>query len=60
MAAINGYLPQPTALMFETDEGKRMASGRQVYWRQRFFAMIPPSELQTSQSRHRVQALGGA
>ncbi|MGB8423722.1 hypothetical protein [Paraburkholderia sp.] len=26
MAAINGYIPQPTPLMFETEEGQRMAS----------------------------------
>jgi hypothetical protein len=27
MATINGYIPQPTPLMFETEEGLRMASG---------------------------------
>jgi hypothetical protein len=27
MATINGYIPQPTPLMFETEEGQRMASG---------------------------------
>ena len=26
MATINGYIPQPTPLMFETEEGQRMAS----------------------------------
>ena len=26
MAMVNTYIPHPTPLMFETDEGKRMAS----------------------------------
>ncbi|QCP48273.1 hypothetical protein FAZ95_03145 [Trinickia violacea] len=27
MAMVNAYIPQPTQLMFETDEGQRVASG---------------------------------
>lgn len=43
MATVNAYRPQPTPLMFETDEGQRMASACIEYggWNHRDKALTP-------------------